>query len=276
MPCLAMVSCAMLACPDPSTLRGIAWDGGAIASREKSERGSWDAIKDEAQGFALGRWILKATRRYKLTESMYDGQFKIVPLRSRGPNKRRWVEEVIRDYTAHFEEHDDGVMPPIVCTRLGMGLVDYFYIAGGGVILVLVPSVLAFLTSYNTPRKGISCHSGTYLIYIITQIFECIFWCWEAWLKCIYGERWSEARTRAKTISWCGQMMTGFFAILTTIIGTLFQLIGVYRTCACKVMLQWFLFIAFPKNVPHIKAINTRGVDTLQILAGHRSARRLC
>lgn len=246
-PFLAMVSCALLACPDPSTLRGIAWDGGAIASREKSERGSWDAIKDKVEGFALGKWVLKATRRYKLTESMYDGQFKMVTLWSRGLNKRRWVEEVIRDYTAHFEEHGDGSMPPDnFCTRLGMGLGDYFYMAGGGTILVLVPSVLAFLMSYNTPQKGLSCHSGTYLVYIITQIFESLLWAWEAWLKLIYGERWSEARTRAKTISWCGQMITGSFAILTTVLGTLFQLIGVYRTCVCKVILCFFS-LSFPK-----------------------------
>lgn len=54
-PHLAIVSCAMLASPDPSALREVVWDGGAIASWEKSERGSWDSIKSKAEVFALGR-----------------------------------------------------------------------------------------------------------------------------------------------------------------------------------------------------------------------------
>lgn len=227
----------MLASPDPTTLQGIVWDGGAIASREKSERGSWDSMKNKAESFALGRWILKTTERYKITESMYGGQFKTVTLWSRGPNKKRWVEEAIRDYTAHFEDHGDGLMPlEAIRKQLDMGLGDRLYVAVGSVTLLLTPSVLAFMTSYNTPRKGISCYSGTYLIYAVTQILECLFWSWEAWLKRLYGEKWSEARTRAKTITWCGQMFIGLFATLTAVAGTLFQLLGIYRTCACKVI----------------------------------------
>lgn len=194
-------------------------------------------MKNKAEGFTLGRWLLKTTARYKLTEPMYDGQFKTVTLWSRGQNKKRWVEESIRYYTAHFEELGDGLMPPeTIRKRLGMGLEGHFYIAARSAILVIIPSLLAFLVSYNTPRKGISCYSGTYLIYAITQVVECLFWGWESWLKRMYGERWSEARTRAKTISWCGQMLIGFVAVLTVAVGTLFQLLGVYRTCACKVI----------------------------------------
>lgn len=237
MPHLAIVSCAMLASPNPSALQGIVWDGGAIASREKSERGSWDSMKSKAERFAIGRWILKKTGRYKPIHPMYDGQFKTVTLWSRGPNKKRWVEEAIRDYTFHFEEHGDRSMPPEdIRKRLKMGLAEYFSIAAGSAVLLMAPSLLAFLTSYHTPRKGVSCHSGTYLLYAITQVVQCLFWGWELWLKGMYGERWSEARTRAKTITWCGQMFIGFLAILTAVAGTLMQLIGVYRTCACKVI----------------------------------------
>lgn len=237
-PILAIVSCAMLASPNPSALQGIVWDGGAIASREKSERSSWDSMKSKAEGFAMGRWILKQTERHRLVQSMYDGQFKTVTLWSRGPNKKRWVEEAIRDYTSHSEEHGDRLMSSNdVRKRLEMSLGDHFNIAAGSAVLLMVPSLLAFLTSYNTPRKGISCHSGTYLIYAITQVVECLFWGWEVWLKGLYGERWSEARTRAKTINWCGQMLAGLLAILTAVAGTFLQLLGVYRTCACKVIL---------------------------------------
>lgn len=237
-PHLAIVSCAMLASPDPSALRGVVWDGGAIASWEKSERGSWDSIKSKAERFAIGRWILKKTGRYGLTQPLYDGQFKTVTLWSRGPNKKRWVEEAIRDYTSRSGEHSDrSITSKEVRKRLEMRLGDHLNIAAGGAVLLTIPSLLAFLTSYNTPRRGISCHSGTYLTYAVTQFIECLFWGWEVWLKGMYGERWSEARTRAKTINWCGQMLVGFLAFMTAVAGTFLQLLGLFRTCACKVML---------------------------------------
>lgn len=235
-PHLAIVSCALLACHNPSALQGVVWDGGAIASRERSDRGSWDSMKTKAETFAIGRWILEKTRRYKLIEPVYDGQFKTVTLWSRGLNKKRWVEEAVRDYAGQFERlHDRLMSSEDVRKRLNMSLGDYLYIAAGSAVLLVVPSLLAFLTSYNTPRKGISCHSGTYLIYVGTQVLECLLWGWEVWLKGMYGERWSEARTRAKSITWCGQVLVGFFAIFAAIAGTILQLLGVYRTCVCKV-----------------------------------------
>lgn len=235
-PALAIVSSATLASPNPSALQGIVWDGGAIASREKSERSSWDSMKIKAQGFAIGRWILEKAESYEILQSMYDGQFKTVTLWSCGPNKKRWVEEAFRDYRTHFEQDSGRSMASDdVRKRLDMGIGDYLKITTGGFVLLLIPSLLAFLTSYNTPRKGISCFSGTCLIYVITQVIECLFWGWEVWLKGMYGDRWSEARTRAKTINWCVQMFVGFFAIFITVAGTILQLLGVYRTCACKV-----------------------------------------
>lgn len=194
-------------------------------------------MKIKAEGFAIGRWILKKAGRYEILQSMYDGQFKTVTLWSRGPNKKRWVEEAIRDYSTNFEQ-DRGRLTASkdVRKRLDMGIGDYLKITTGGAFLLIIPSLLAFLTTYNTPRKGISCFSGTYLLYAVTQVIECLFWGWEVWLKSIYGERWSEARTRAKTINWCVQMFAGFFAVFMTVAGTVLQLLGVYRTCACKVM----------------------------------------
>lgn len=268
------MSCAMLASPNPSALQGIVWDGGAIASREKSERSSWDSMKSKAEGFAMGRWILKQTERHRLVQSMYDGQFKTVTLWSRGPNKKRWVEEAIRDYTSHSEEHGDRLMSSDdVRKRLEMSLGDHFNIAAGSAVLLMIPSLLAFLTSYNTPRKGISCHSGTYLIYAITQVVECLIWGWEAWLKGLYGERWSEARTRAKTINWFCQMLAGFFAILTAVAGTFLQLLGVYRTCACKVMSCSLFFSMLSVET---KSVNACGTGTTSLLAASRSSRSIC
>lgn len=221
----------------------------------------------------MGRWILKQTERHRLVQSMYDGQFKTVTLWSRGPNKKRWVEEAIRDYTSHSEEHGDRSVPSEkVRKRLEMSLGDHFNIAAESAVLLMIPSLIAFLTSYNTPRKGISCHSGTYLIYAITQVVECLFWGWEVWLKGLYGERWSEARTRAKTINWCGQMFAGFLAILTAVAGTFLQLLGVYRTCACKVILHSL----FSHILCDTKSINACEAGTTSLLVASRSPRSIC
>lgn len=236
-PHLAIIASAMLAAASPSALQGIVWDGGAAASRDKFEKGFWDSVKNRMQEYALLEWLLGRIRGYEVIENTYDGQFKTVSLWNRGPNKRRWVQEAIRDYETCCPDSDRNLMSAkdvrnVLREDLGDGLNAVIATA----FLLIVPSALAFLTSYNTPRKGIACRSFTYLVYGISQVIECLLWTWEIRLKIKYGDRWSEAHTGAKTINWLGQMFVGFFAIFAAVIGTLMQLLGVYRTCACKVI----------------------------------------
>lgn len=235
-PHLAIVSSAMLAAASPDALQGIIWDGGPEASRDKFVKGFWDTLRSHVSRYRLGKWLLGKARGYELMEKTYDGQFKTVSLWNRGPNKRRWVQEALRDYELSFPADAEGLMSPgEVRKALRENVGDVVNAIIATAFLLVVPSALAFLTSYNTPRKGIACRSGTYLIYGITQVIECLFWTWEISLKVRYGDRWSEAHTRAKTISWVGQVFVGFFAVFAAVIGTLMQLLGVYRTCACKV-----------------------------------------
>lgn len=235
-PHLAIVSSAMLAAASPDALQGIVWDGGAAASRDKFVKGFWDTVKSHMRKYGCLKWVLGKVRGYELMENTYDGHFKTVSLWNRGPNKRRWVQEAIRDYESSFPESIEGLLSPEdVRKALKENVGDVLNAIIATAFLLVVPSALAFLTSYNTPRKGIACRSGTYLIYGVSQVIECLLWIWEVSLKIKYGDRWSEAQTRAKTISWVGQMFVGFFAIFAAVIGTLMQLLGVYRTCACKV-----------------------------------------
>lgn len=237
-PHLAIISCAMLASNSPSALQGMVWDGGAAAAHDKFTKGFWDSVKERIQEIGFLNWGLRKIRGHELLESTYDGQFKTASLWNRGHNKRRWVQEAIRDYTANYPNSQSGeelMTPEEVKKGLQETFGDIFNTIVATSLLLVVPSALAFLTSYNTPRKGIACRSLTYLVYGISQILECFFWMWELWLKIRYGERWSEAHTGAKTINWLGQMFVGFWAIFAAVIGTLMQLIGVYRTCACKV-----------------------------------------
>lgn len=235
-PHLAIIASAMLAASSPSALQGIVWDGGSAASRDRFEKGFWDSVRSHIHDYPLLNWVSGRVRRYQVIENTYDGHFKTVSLWNRGHNKRRWVHEALRDYEAGYIEGSESLMPPDdVRAVLKEDLGDVFNATLATVMLLIVPSALAFLTSYNTPRKGISCRSLTYLVYGISQVIECLFWAWETWLKIKYGDMWSEAHTRAKTINWMGQMFVGFFAMFAAVIGTLMQLLGVYRTCVCKV-----------------------------------------
>lgn len=237
-PHLAIIASAMLAAASPSALQGIVWDGGSEASREGLDKGFGDSARSKMQEIPVLRWLLGKSREYEVMENTYDGQFKTVPLWKRGPNKRRWIQEALREYEASRAtgERCEGLMAPEdVRAALTENIGDVLNATIATAFLLIVPSTLAFLTSYNTPRKGISCRTLTYLVYGTCQVVECLFWVWEVCLKVKYGERWSEAHTRAKTINWLGQMVVGFIAIFAAVIGTLMQLLGVYRTCACMV-----------------------------------------
>jgi hypothetical protein len=130
------------------------------------------------------------------------------------------------------------ITPEQLRQSLALDVGDLFNITVATLFLLLVPSLLAFLTSYNTPRSGLSCRSLTYVVYAITQLLEIALWVWEVNLKLKYGAvRWSEKTrwTSDKAVCWWSQVFVGFFAILAAVGGTLMQLLGVYRSCACKV-----------------------------------------
>lgn len=235
-PHLAIIASAMLSASSPDALQGIVWDGGAAASRDKFEKGFWDSVKAKMQESAPLRWLLGKFRGYELMENTYDGHFQTVSLWNRGPNKRRWIQQAARDYAARHDQSSEATMAPEELKKaLKEDPGDIVNALLATALLLIVPSALAFLTSYNTPRKGMSCRSLTYVVYGISQVIECIFWVWEIWLKIQYGERWSEAHTGAKTMNWLGQMFVGFWAIFAAMGGTLMQLLGVYRSCVCEV-----------------------------------------
>lgn len=271
-PHLAIVSSAMLAAASPDTLQGIIWDGGATASRDKFAKGFWDTIRSHVREYRLGKWLLRKARGYELMETTYNGRFKTVSLWNRGPNKRRWVHEAIREYEDSFtESYRAFLSPERVRAALSENGGDAVNAIVATAFLLIVPSALAFLTSYNTPRKGVSCRSGTYLIYGGSQVIECLLWIWETSLKIKYGDKWSEAQTRAKTLSWVGQVIVGFFAVFAAVVGTSMQLLGVFRTCACKVPL---LSQHLASCILHLVSPADAAAVTCQVLAAPK--RRRC
>lgn len=70
-----------------------------------------------------------------------------------------------------------------------MSFGDRWNVFWGTFFLLLVPSLLAFLTSYNTPRKVLSCRSINYVVYVASQLAAMACWVWEVRLKVRYGAR---------------------------------------------------------------------------------------
>ncbi|KAI1870150.1 hypothetical protein JX265_006320 [Neoarthrinium moseri] len=242
-PYLAIMACAMLASNSPSALQGLVYDGGTRASREKHELSFWDQLKIKLKSHRFAKALISRARGYELIEHTYEGNFQTVTMWNRGPNKRRWVHEAIREYARDHAAYNEEklITPDQVRQGLRMSFGDKRNIILGTLYLLITPSLLAFLTSYNTPRKSLSCRTMTYLVYGISQICEMLLWIWEAYLKVKYGPRWSHTKTPAKAINWWGQVFVGFFAVLAAVGGTFMQMLGVYRSCACRIPAKYWM-----------------------------------
>lgn len=79
--------------------------------------------------------------------------------------------------------------PAALRAGLRMSFGDRWNVFWGTFFLLLVPSLLAFLTSYNTPRKVLSCRSLNYVVYVVSQLAAMACWVWEVQLKVRYGAR---------------------------------------------------------------------------------------
>ncbi|OTB06600.1 hypothetical protein M426DRAFT_104756 [Hypoxylon sp. CI-4A] len=235
-PYLAIITCAMLASNTASTLDGIVYDGGTTAPKDEYTESFWAQRLRKAKRYRGIGFIVKQIEGYKPVDTVYEGRFRTVKLWKRGLNKREWVQEAINEYVTSSESpRYKGIPTDELRKSLTLNALDCLYVLIGALFAVLVPCCLAFLTSYNTPQAGLSCRSLTYLIYAMSQVCEMALWTCTARLKIRYGTNWSERNPIAKRVCWWGQIFVGFFSIFAAVGGTSMQLLGVYRSCACKV-----------------------------------------
>ena len=130
---------------------------------------------------------------------------------------------------------------------------DWLLIALMAYILILLPSILAFLISFYTPAVGLSCRSMTFMIYMLCQIWLVALWIWNVESTTFDSQNISHvpftlnpAATRADPCSsmwfpivWYAQViLCGVFATFTSIGGTMMQIIGVYRNCLCNIRIS--------------------------------------
>ena len=129
-----------------------------------------------------------------------------------------------------------------------MSFSDWIKIAVSAGSLVIIPSVLAFLTSYHTPKIGMSCRSMTFLLYMLSQLWLIVLWVRNIessslndkgvpetpvtrslWARNPRSANWRAYLWYPQTLIACS------ISIFTGIGGTLMQIIGVFRNCLCAI-----------------------------------------
>jgi hypothetical protein len=164
---------------------------------------------------------------------------------------------------------------------------DWIWMVNITVGLMVLPFILAFVTSYDTPTVGIACRTLTFLLYFVFQLCLGMIWLFDfftpfAWTKNVawlpfgtYTEKRStyekgkdndpanggempdadvieyitKPRNNAPTIMGflLGFIFTG--SLFTTVMGTFFQILGVYRNCLCSIPIAYWTKGDYPLDI---------------------------
>ena len=166
---------------------------------------------------------------------VYESRYKPAWIWFRGRSKKLWIERMCRD---------SSTAPENLANGLEMTGGDWIVITTYAYALIIIPSCLAFLTSFYTPKIGLSCRSMTFLLYMLSQFWLIIMWIWD--LCCSHNDDNGNLQTPAthhwqKYIWYTLTVLGGFGAIFSAIGGTMMQIMGVYRNCLCSTpMTEWY------------------------------------
>jgi hypothetical protein len=212
-PILAIVSSLLLASNNSSSLQGILEDG---TTPDDHPPDGWGF-----KPFRLAGWIVFVPSS--------EGRYQTVNLWNRGANKKRWYDNTVMWYNL-FRQPAGEEAAAITRHQHAMGFTGWneFQVWLWANILILVPCLLAGLTSYYTPRVGLSCRSLTHLVYFLTQSVQIPVWM----ALGVHGDGRNDI---VCALLWIAAIILGLIAVFTSIGGTLMQLVGVYRNCLCKV-----------------------------------------
>jgi hypothetical protein len=100
-------------------------------------------------------------------------------------------------------------------------------------ILIVVPFVLAYVTSFYTPTIGLSCRTFTFVLYFIFQSLLTMVWFYDFAVKDHEGAHKS---IFLYFLAWLFFIGSSF----TAIIGTFMQIVGVYRNCLCNIPMGYW------------------------------------
>jgi hypothetical protein len=150
-----------------------------------------------------------------------------------------------------------------------LSLLDCAVVVAMTLLLIGIPFVLAFLTGYYTPLVGLSCRSLTFSVYSVAQLCQIFLWIWAyigvpakgdnltffregGWLDRQGFYKPTEVKSLWKTktffsfpflwaIIWYNlAAVFGLGGVITTIGGTMMQLMGVYNSDKCDINAIWW------------------------------------
>ena len=171
-------------------------------------------------------------REWGILELVYESRYRPAWIWNRGMNKRMWAKRLQKKY---YDTRRDSLKDKIEINAQ----VWFSKIFAPAFGLIVVPSILAFLTSFYTPRVGLSCRSMTFLVYMLCQLCLIVLWIWDirsTELR-IEGQQYRQIpKPKISVFVWrvCVIAIT-LCAVFTGIGGTMMQIIGVYRNCLCDI-----------------------------------------
>ena len=172
----------------------------------------------------------------------YQSRYRPASIWNRGRNKRIWAQKL----SHHRTEAPEGLIKEVKMSKR-----DWFLIFIMASSLIVIPSTLAFLTSYYTPIIGLSCRSITFLCYMLCQLCLIGLWVWD--IENTYVDRTGIPHMPVRSIPWKGYSIGRSWyacpwyllttiniigATFTAIGGTMMQIIGVYRNCRCQILIK--------------------------------------
>lgn len=231
---VAIVAGCLLASNNPSSVSAV-----VAASIVDENDGLSEHEADRTEMFwALGR------------KSVYQSPFKPVTLWNRGCMKKSWIEN-----TAAYRAEDNGRL--WFRKQVELSAMTYILIGISAFALVFLPSCLAIVVAYNTPRICFSCRSVTFIFYTVCQLVLIVIATLRSYLYSgndssetqangsAFGqsiEDQGRSRHRLRGLFLAALSIPAFLgAIFTGFASTLMQLVGVYRNCYCEVPASaWF------------------------------------
>jgi hypothetical protein len=178
----------------------------------------------------------------KIFALSYPSRYKTEWMWLRGRSKQQWIQRALRDNRS--ESLTD------LHTATTFNALDWFAMIFIAFILIVAPVLLAFLTSFYTPRTGLSCRSLTSMVYGTTQTLQIALWVWVHIASTIDSRgvhhspmKWTTGTpsNRLRCVTWW--VLAAIFGVtsaFTAIGGTIMQLLGVYRNCLCALPIQYW------------------------------------
>ncbi|KAI9700147.1 MAG: hypothetical protein M1820_006929 [Bogoriella megaspora] len=235
-PHVAVTSSPLLAGNNPSTWQGAT--GHFPSFDPESGQNQYSAHTPHGDNANTSPKLLQSIR-HALYKPIYPLTYQPAWIWSRGSNKERWLSQAAEANVRLRSLKDDVLIPSSMKFLVAVTIPV--------LSLLLVPTVLGGLISYETPVVGISCRAGTIMLYTCSQLLLVLLWISK--MRTFGRDLDVEAIHKKSTPTWmrCSKLLWFFLfasattmSIFTSIGGTMFTFMNLYVNCLCFIPIsQW-------------------------------------